>query len=296
MEVEGARNSIATLEDLVNEGTQVTICLRYSAEHWELLLPRVDSGGIVRFPEKDRYKSATTDTSTTSKYYSLSGRQMKIAVKGLMLTVTLGTTYPDGSVEVVSGAEGFLLKTLSSTLNFTFQAFLPKDQLWGNLLPDGSVTGIIGMVARREAHVAISALAMSESREKVTDFAWIFQNYPSLLISRSPKEKNKALSALSPFQLKVWLFLIVSVLSMGPFVYTISYLVNRYLTYDAQNDIQWYAFNMFRIIVNQGIFIRERSWPIRAILSFYLIFCIVFSVDFKRLEKYVIGILAFLTD
>ncbi|XP_068229391.1 uncharacterized protein [Palaemon carinicauda] len=125
--------------------------------------------------------------------------------------------------------------------------------------------------------IQIFTFIVTESREKVTDFAWIFQNYPSLLISRSPKEKNQALSALSPFQLKVWLFLIVSFLSMGPFVYTISYLVNRYLTYDAQNDIQWYAFNMFRIIVNQGIFIRERSWPIRAILSFYLIFCIVFS-------------------
>ena len=38
---------------------------------------------------------------------------------------------------------------------------MPADQDWGRILPDGNITGMIGMVARREADVAIDEITIN---------------------------------------------------------------------------------------------------------------------------------------
>lgn len=42
-----------------------------------------------------------------------------------------------------------------------YRLLLAKDGQWGGVLPDGSITGMIGMVARHEVHFAINEITIT---------------------------------------------------------------------------------------------------------------------------------------
>ncbi|XP_068239629.1 glutamate receptor ionotropic, delta-2-like isoform X4 [Palaemon carinicauda] len=175
-----------------------------------------------------------------------------------------------------------------------YKAFLSQDNVWGDALPDGNVTGVIGMVARREAVIGSSALSISASRLSVVDFTCPYMTGMYLLMSRSPKEKNRALAVLSPFQLQVWICIALTVLLIGPIVYLISYVVNKYVTIDGKAiDYQWFHLNMFRNVVNQGNFILEESLQVRVVLAFWFLFCLINAALYSGMLTAVLAIPAY---
>ncbi|XP_066962134.1 glutamate receptor ionotropic, delta-2-like [Macrobrachium rosenbergii] len=280
MEGSDAHGSVARLQEFVNEGTQVIIFVKSSDGDLIYYLPSIDTHGITRFRKKGRWDS-TKDlkeilSSEPQETYNLSGRHLKLAVKEILLAVQLSKPSPlDGSVQLVSGFDVQIFNIVSSALNFSYKAFLPRDNVWGDLLPDGNVTGIIGMVARREAAIGLSALSISETRESVVDFAFPYSSGRYLLMSRFPKEKNRALAILSPFTPQIWAFVTSIVLLMGPVVYSVSYLLNKLVAADVKIDFQWFQFNIFRSIVNQGSCINEDSLQVRLVLLSWFFFCFI---------------------
>ncbi|XP_068239641.1 probable glutamate receptor isoform X10 [Palaemon carinicauda] len=177
-----------------------------------------------------------------------------------------------------------------------YKAFIPQDNVWGDALPNGNVTGIIGMVARREAVIGASVLSISASRLRVVDFTCPYITGMYLLMSRSPKEKNRALAVLSPFQLQVWIGITLTVLLIGPIVYLISYVVNKYVTIDGKAiDYQWFHLNMFRNVVNQGNFILEESLQVRVVLAFWFLFCLINAALYSGMLTAVLAIPAYET-
>lgn len=58
-------------------------------------------------------------------------------------------------------------KVLITKINMTppsftrYQLLLAEDGQWGGVLPDGSITGMIGMVARHEVHFAINEITIT---------------------------------------------------------------------------------------------------------------------------------------
>ncbi|XP_064113218.1 uncharacterized protein LOC135219927 [Macrobrachium nipponense] len=205
MEGSDAYNSVARLEEFVNEGTQVIVFVKTSDGYFIHYLPSIDDYGITRFTNKGRWEM-TKDLKEILSFesqesYDLSGRHFKVAIKELVLIMKVGKTQPDGSVEA-TGTDPSIMNDLASALNFTYKAYIPRDNAWGDLFPDGNVTGIIGMVAKREAALGMSVMSMSDTRMRVVDFTAAYHSGRYLLLSRSPKEKNKAFSILSPFTLQ----------------------------------------------------------------------------------------------
>ncbi|XP_066962171.1 ionotropic receptor 40a-like [Macrobrachium rosenbergii] len=62
---------------------------------------------------------------------------------------------------------------------------------------------------------------------------------------------------------------------MGPVVYSVSYLLNKLVAADVKIDFQWFQFNIFRSIVNQGSCINEDSVQVRLVLLFWFFFCFI---------------------
>ncbi|XP_068238588.1 probable glutamate receptor [Palaemon carinicauda] len=280
MEGTDAENNIVSLQEFVNEGTQVVIFEKKSDDHFIHYHHSVDAYGVTRFMNEGNWKGTNIlkerlPKGPQQKHYNLSGRQFIVSVKEGFLVAKFGKVHPDGSVELESGADVDILNIVSSALNFTYKAYPPRDNSWGDVQPDGNVTGIIGMVARREATIGISALTYSDSRLTVIDFTSPYHIGKFLLMSRTPKEKNRALAVLSPFQSEIWFCVTLAVLLMGPVVYSIEYVVNKYVEDHNKIDFQWFHFNIFRSIVNQGNHIREESSPLRVVLTFWFLFCSV---------------------
>ncbi|XP_068239643.1 uncharacterized protein [Palaemon carinicauda] len=207
MEGSDADNSVIKLQEFVNEGTQVVPFVKTFDGHMVYFLPSVNPDGVTQFMNKGKWESSKDLKETFSKdpqqnLYNLSGRKFRVSIKEVLQIVNIGRHFPDGSVELLSGLDVEIINILSSALNFTYKAFIPQDNVWGDALPNGNVTGIIGMVARREAVIGASVLSISASRLRVVDFTCPYITGMYLLMSRSPKEKNRALAVLSPFQLQ----------------------------------------------------------------------------------------------
>ncbi|XP_064114583.1 glutamate receptor ionotropic, delta-2-like [Macrobrachium nipponense] len=279
MEGSDANSGIKALEEFVNEGAQVTIIVKTADGLLNYHLPSIDTYGVTRFKNNGQWENTKDLKEILSKEpqkpYSLSGRHFKVAVKDLMMMITVGRVYPDGSVELVAGAETKVLAILSSVLNFTYKAYLSPDNGWGSLLPDGNVTGVVGMVARREVAIGFAGLSYADNRMSVVDVTAAYHTGRYLVMSRSPKQKNKALSILSPFGFEIWVCIILSVALMGPVVYIMSHLLNKFVGADVKMDFQWFQFNTFRNIVNQGNLMTEDALQIRVVLLFWFFFCAV---------------------
>ncbi|XP_068239636.1 probable glutamate receptor isoform X6 [Palaemon carinicauda] len=301
MEGSGANSSVIKLQEFVNEGTQVVPFVKTFDGHMVYFLPSVDPDGVTQFTNKGKWESSKDLKETFSedpqqKRYNLSGRKFRLSVKEGLQVVNIGRHFPDGSIEVLSGLDIAIINILSSALNFTYKAFIPQDNVWGDALPNGNVTGIIGMVARREAVIGASVLSISASRLRVVDFTCPYITGMYLLMSRSPKEKNRALAVLSPFQLQVWIGITLTVLLIGPIVYLISYVVNKYVTIDGKAiDYQWFHLNMFRNVVNQGNFILEESLQVRVVLAFWFLFCLINAALYSGMLTAVLAIPAYET-
>ncbi|XP_068239645.1 probable glutamate receptor isoform X2 [Palaemon carinicauda] len=302
MEGSDASNSVVRLQEFVNEGTQVVPFVKTLGGHMVYFLPSVNPDGVTQFTNKGKWESSKDLKETFSedlqqKPYNLSGRKFRLGTKESTQVVKLGRHFSDGSIEVLPG--GFdvdIINILSLTLNFTYKAFLSQDDVWGDALPNGNATGVIGMVARREAVIGVSALAISESRLGVVDFTCPYITGMYLLMSRSPKEKNRALAVLSPFQLKVWICVTLTVLLMGPVLWLISYVVKNYVTIDGKAiNYQWFHLNIFRNVVNQGNFIQEESLPIRVVLAFWFLFCLINAALYSGMLTAVLAIPAYET-
>ncbi|XP_068238836.1 uncharacterized protein [Palaemon carinicauda] len=166
LEGDDALNSVVRLQEFVNEGTLVVIFVKTSDGHMVHFLPSVDSDGVTRFTNKGKLGSTNElkeifSPESQQKRYNLSGRKLKVGVKEFFMVIKVGKELPDGSVELLPAFETEILNLLRSTLNFTYKAYIPKDDVWGDTLSDGNVTGIIGMVARREVTLGASTLTMS---------------------------------------------------------------------------------------------------------------------------------------
>ncbi|XP_068229559.1 uncharacterized protein [Palaemon carinicauda] len=294
MEGEEAESSLGHLEDLVAEGTQILVFTKDPQTEWNLFLSKIDLAGITRFTRLEGsvggHRIKDFGVRHHRQHYDFLGRMMTVGVKQSTIALQIGQTYPDGSVELVSGVDTILLKTYSSVLNFTYKAFVPRDNIWGNPQPNGSVTGIIGMVARREVTLGMSALAITESRMKVIDFTFPHFSSGLLLISRYPKVKSRALAVLSPFPQEVWFSICAAVLLIGPVIYAVSNLPTDHQKRDAKYSFQRCAFNMFRSFVIQGNFIRGRRWSQRWILFCWYIFCLIFYALYSGMLTAVLAI------
>ncbi|XP_042234304.1 glutamate receptor ionotropic, delta-2-like [Homarus americanus] len=208
-------------------------------------------------------------------YADMSGRQ---------LIVTANNNWPffglkklgDGEVEAETGIDIQIMNTLGQFLNFTYHVVSPADGQWGGPLPDGTVSGLIGQVARREAHVAICEITVTESRETVVDFTFPYYLESMTLASRTPAEKTRAFAVFSPFTLKVWLCITVSTVAIGPLMSLLGLMlcVSGHPHYQLRD----YSFNMFRNMVTQGNLLTTPHWPLRLMFFFWYLFCFYICV------------------
>ncbi|XP_066984734.1 glutamate receptor ionotropic, delta-2-like [Macrobrachium rosenbergii] len=205
---------------------------------------------------------------------------------GRQLTVTANNNHPfilfeklsNGDLLPVAGYELAIIKALGEALNFTFRLVEPPDGKWGGPLPDGTVVGMIGVVARREAHFAMCEISVTAVREEVIDFTYPHYIESLTLISRAPMEKARTFAAFSPFTPLTWLLIAISLLLIGPIIRMESWLVNSYLptkgnvisTTDA-------TFNMFRSLVNQDSLFESENSPQKFTTLFWYLFGFIIS-------------------
>ncbi|XP_066990697.1 uncharacterized protein [Macrobrachium rosenbergii] len=274
------------LNGLVFEGTRVTVVAEVAKGLPVVFTDAMDSDGVTRLHDQGSWGKPVESKRKHLIDLLEPDEERSINMKGRVLNVTalermphfgISPPNPDGSVNATGGFELMILQTLGSIFNFTFRVIVPADGSFGNPLPNGKVTGMIGLVARREASLAFGGVTLTDERGKVIDFSIPFYQGYLTIFSTPPKEKNRALAVLSPFTYEVWIGIILSTAVIGPILFGVSKAATRMKASESSPSEQNYAFNMFRNIVNQGNSLTLGLWSERIILLCWFLFCLVCS-------------------
>ncbi|GFR25949.1 glutamate receptor ionotropic, delta-2 [Trichonephila clavata] len=71
-----------------------------------------------------------------------------------------------------AGIEGYFAHDVFTGMNIEYEVVFPKDNEFGREGNNGSWTGIVGMVQRGEADLAIGTLGINENRFRAVDFSF----------------------------------------------------------------------------------------------------------------------------
>ncbi|XP_077561284.1 glutamate receptor ionotropic, delta-2-like isoform X2 [Haemaphysalis longicornis] len=118
----------------------------------------------------------------------------------------------DGSV-IIGGTMGNVLDSLQQCLNFSYTASIPEDRQWGRIFPDGTATGMIGMLVRNEADWAVNPFAQTHERFLATRFTAEMLCADFAILAGSPRDDGMGGASLFgyifAFDWQVWAMLVL---------------------------------------------------------------------------------------
>ncbi|XP_076045830.1 uncharacterized protein LOC143028076 [Oratosquilla oratoria] len=284
----------------LSEGVQVVLAEREDIASYRLIALRVsprdvitevplgkwwlDSSGVAR----SFLSSSQLFLNLDLQYSDFSGRVLRVSVVDNWPFFKL-EELPGGGVRADSGIDYNILTTLAGARNFSYVIVQPDDGQWGSLRPDGSVSGMVGAVARHETHMAIDEITITNARRSVVDFTQPYFQETTVLVSRYPAELSRALAVFQPFTLQVWLSLVVALVLVGPVLHSAARLSSHLQRAqkpegsekeekeareeDSHVPLHDYAFTAFRNLMVQGNLRRPTLSPVRMIFGFWYFFC-----------------------
>ncbi|XP_066982739.1 glutamate receptor 1-like [Macrobrachium rosenbergii] len=255
---EVTNESMAALQNLIFEGTHVTIVNQETSGKFLVFSSNVVEDGIMRFAYKGLWNSTYKGKRPQllplydpDQYRDMKGRQFHIAANDAPPEFELGKRNDDGSVQAIGGTDFKIIRSLSEALNFTFKIFPSVDGAWGYPQPDGNITGMIGMAARREVHFAVTGI---EIRNTVIDYTTSYTFGYNCIYSRALREKGREFAILAPFSLEIWICIVITTLAIGPILRLQSEITEEFSPQKSKWDLQTYSFNIFRNLVQQVLY------------------------------------------
>nr|XP_015927423.1 glutamate receptor ionotropic, delta-1-like [Parasteatoda tepidariorum] len=178
-----------------------------------------------------------------------------------------------------SGVEGRLLGTILDALHVIPEIVTPHDFEWGSLKEDGNWTGMIGLVHRGEADIALSSIAQSFERMRDVDFSMSYTMTDTTFAVERPGEISKGFVFMLPFSLEIWII---------TFAFIIAYplLIRLFLS---NNSYAYLWLNTVGNILKQPSEIANKPWYNRIIQATWLLFAFSISCFYSAV------LLSFLT-
>ncbi|XP_071096988.1 probable glutamate receptor [Haliotis cracherodii] len=139
--------------------------------------------------------------------FGYNGRQLTVVMK----THPWNYGYEIVNKRKVSSLSLHILQMLAVNLNFSYEVISPRESVWGKN-KNGSWTGVLGMLQRREADLAADHITIHIDRYSVADFILppVFENKRIVLFRKEEPDQDHLLVFLRPFQSHVFIVLGVS--------------------------------------------------------------------------------------
>ncbi|GFS28659.1 acetoacetyl-CoA synthetase [Nephila pilipes] len=170
-----------------------------------------------------------------------------------------------------SGVEANFIRVLSEFLGFSYQLVITDDGEWGQQQDDGNWTGIIGLVHRNEADIAIAHLTMSVERSSAADFLFYTVEQNSF-VTNLPAFVMKSSFYFSPFHTYVWISIICAVIIM-PLLFMI--LTRKKIAFHEL------LFRLFSILLGQQNCIASNDLKSKILIGAWLIFALIVSSSYR---------------
>ncbi|KAK2169681.1 hypothetical protein NP493_1182g00009 [Ridgeia piscesae] len=235
-----------------------------------------------RFQEVGSYVGSTLRLTGDQELFP----NVKFGLNGRHLLVTTNYWGPFMKKTIINGHATYvglcydMLKEMATTMNFSFTVTEPPDGQWG-AFSNGSYTGLIGQMQRKEADMIAAPISRQIHREKYMDFAEVpfYLEFTTVAIREPDPDDNTVGLFFQPFKLEVWVFILVVIPISGValLLYVRAYRValpQRQKETRLHNviDAQWYAVGA---ILQQGCEHRPGSLAVRFVFGGWWLFCII---------------------
>ncbi|XP_071520869.1 glutamate receptor ionotropic, kainate 5-like [Panulirus ornatus] len=114
----------------------------------------------------------------------------------------------------VEGSQVELMDILARKLDFCYEYVFPKDMLFGELLPNGTWTGMMGQLTRREVDMSGVLFSQQEARARAVDFSEFVYINDHVLGFMRPQMEPDISGFVKPYSFLVWMLLLMAVLSV----------------------------------------------------------------------------------
>ena len=104
-------------------------------------------------------------------------------------------------------------------MNFTYTLTKAPDGKWGNIQPDGSWNGMVGMLAKQDIDIVTAVLSVSLERSTVMTFATpLTQVYYSLFI-KNPADTFNYMAYIEPMHWLSWIGILILIVFVPPLLF-----------------------------------------------------------------------------
>ncbi|KAG8198891.1 hypothetical protein JTE90_015105 [Oedothorax gibbosus] len=198
---------------------------------------------------------------------------LKIAVLPIRNLLEFNTSQ-ENNLRFSGGVEAGFIQVLSNSLEFEYQLLVPEDGEWGRLEADGTWNGMIGMVHRGEADLAIGHLTITQSRRNVVDFLPYAIEENTFATNLNNRFLSKPSFYLAPFQLHVWISCLL-VLCLMPLVF-------RFLM-EKKVPIRKLYLSMFGIFFSHPLTFSITDIKDKILLLTWFIFALILSSSYRSI-------------
>ncbi|XP_066976896.1 probable glutamate receptor [Macrobrachium rosenbergii] len=200
--------------------------------------------------------------SSSSMGGDLTRKGKKIMTLKPVLTIAAGEWVPYTKFNedvpegfTIEGPMKELLNIFTKLLNFDYKLVRTADNLWGGPLPNGSWTGMLGILKRQEAELSIAPFFITPQREEVCDFTIpVYIDNQAILMIR-PTLQSDVSGFLKPFTMEVWLLIVASLISM---VLVMNFIVN--LEHKIHGDDNGFFFSKISLWILKALTQESSEW------------------------------------
>ena len=104
-------------------------------------------------------------------------------------------------------------------MNFTYTVIKPPDGQYGGIQPDGTWSGMVGLLANHEIDIATTRFSVTHQRSTVITFADAIQFEFSSMFIKNPSENYNILAYIEPMHWLVWVGIFVLLATLPPLLY-----------------------------------------------------------------------------
>ncbi|XP_063708736.1 glutamate receptor ionotropic, delta-2 [Culicoides brevitarsis] len=236
------------------------------------------------------------DTASSYEKKQENLQKIRDSLNGQVLKVTTLQDPPlswseedENGVLVGKGIAFNLFNVLTEKFNFTYELILPKNNIIGST--DDFAGSLLEQVQTKQVDVAVAFLPiLADAREHIRFSTGLDEGEYYMIMTR-PAESASGSGLLAPFQLYVWLLILISLLAVGPCIYYLIILRNR-LTKDEKQKIYplphciWFVYGA---LMKQGSVLSPSADSTRILFATWWIFITILT------SFYTANLTAFLT-
>ncbi|XP_069941762.1 probable glutamate receptor [Cherax quadricarinatus] len=168
-----------------------------------------------------------------------------------------------------------MLQYIAQGLNFKYKYVTPADGMFGSKQENGSWSGMVGMVSRGEADIAIGPFGITENRTEVVDITWPVTIQYCCILGSCGKPEVNSWGFLLPLDPLVWAATLTALFLLPPWMYLLSSCCS--FRSDTQNTWVKDTFGMIRILLQQDYSLSGEVWWKRLVVAAWVIVALVLS-------------------